>query len=471
MAPNQSKADALLSSGKSTTVVKSNKRNPYATSTASTLIKSKAAMDAKGGHMAGSSFMKRNARDKITEGIPQTRTDQLLMGLLDGKSKPQQKGSKQKSEAKGNKRQSMGTKRSLGSSGSNAERESKRAHSDSFHVLPPPPVRTYPTDIKKKPTKRLIDIGRVHEIMPPPARSYPNNNKGRVHEKAIDAVYSERRVSENKVDNTQIDSLTELNNSHEIKAADNSQGEDSAIKSFSGLTDDAMSATNTGTRDGGASSKQKCAMNSDALKPVNGKTKANSTETKPLLLLGRNRKNPRALSSGTVKQRSVSIQEVGTQSKQSTSSYVAATQSSISLEAQNEFAKFDRDGTVNLTDSIHNNVPPKPKVKHAAWYDAEDHAAIKASSKPIEDMQAKKSTKKPTSAGINDNFVRLDLKNSAGSCRGARNLKKVNKQKAWRAKYRFGKGDGGEEECTFNCPLDWWKMNQTRFPHLANLVQ
>jgi len=37
--------------------------------------------------------------------------------------------------------------------------------------------------------------------------------------------------------------------------------------------------------------------------------------------------------------------------------------------------------------------------------------------------------------------------------------------------YNTIEGDGGEEECTFNCPLDRWKMNQVRFPHLANLAQ
>jgi hypothetical protein len=42
---------------------------------------------------------------------------------------------------------------------------------------------------------------------------------------------------------------------------------------------------------------------------------------------------------------------------------------------------------------------------------------------------------------VNDNFVRLDLRNAAGSCRGARNLKKVNKQKLWRAQNRFGMND------------------------------
>lgn len=36
----------------------------------------------------------------------------------------------------------------------------------------------------------------------------------------------------------------------------------------------------------------------------------------------------------------------------------------------------------------------------------------------------------------NDNFVRLNLRNSAGSCRGARNLKKHNRQKRWNAKRR-----------------------------------
>ena len=39
--------------------------------------------------------------------------------------------------------------------------------------------------------------------------------------------------------------------------------------------------------------------------------------------------------------------------------------------------------------------------------------------------------------------------------------------------YSTIEGDGVEEECkcSFNCPLDWWKINQVRFPHLANLAK
>jgi hypothetical protein len=59
--------------------------------------------------------------------------------------------------------------------------------------------------------------------------------------------------------------------------------------------------------------------------------------------------------------------------------------------------------------------------------------------------------------GVNDNFVRLDLRNSAGSCRGARNLKKVNKHKLWRAQHRFGMNDhapGGRADDATNNGID-----------------
>ena len=53
----------------------------------------------------------------------------------------------------------------------------------------------------------------------------------------------------------------------------------------------------------------------------------------------------------------------------------------------------------------------------------------------------KKSQGRRGGVDVNDNFVRLDLRNAAGSCRGARNMKKVNKQKLWRAQHRFGMND------------------------------
>ena len=50
--------------------------------------------------------------------------------------------------------------------------------------------------------------------------------------------------------------------------------------------------------------------------------------------------------------------------------------------------------------------------------------------------------KRKTTNNNNDNFVRLNLRNNAGSCRGARNLRKHNRQKRWKAKKREEYWDG-----------------------------
>ena len=86
----------------------------------------------------------------------------------------------------------------------------------------------------------------------------------------------------------------------------------------------------------------------------------------------------------------------------------------------------------------------------ADWYDAEEHMKIEKdielAAKEKADIDALKkdnikSRGKKTGGQISDNFVRLDMRNAAGACRGARNLKKVNKQKLWRSQHRFGMSD------------------------------
>ncbi len=95
--------------------------------------------------------------------------------------------------------------------------------------------------------------------------------------------------------------------------------------------------------------------------------------------------------------------------------------------------------------------------KYAEWYDPEEHAEMeKQTTNPsdskdtsngrVSKTKGNRNQNRKTTIGINDNFVRLDLRNSAGSCRGARNLKKLNKQKHWRARHRFGMNDPGAED-------------------------
>lgn len=92
---------------------------------------------------------------------------------------------------------------------------------------------------------------------------------------------------------------------------------------------------------------------------------------------------------------------------------------------------------------------------YAEWYDQEEHSEMEKQSRKSSYCEHESNHKVSKSKGkkgrqmttrINDNFVRLDLRNSAGSCRGARNLKKLNKQKHWRARHRFGMNDPAAED-------------------------
>jgi len=92
--------------------------------------------------------------------------------------------------------------------------------------------------------------------------------------------------------------------------------------------------------------------------------------------------------------------------------------------------------------------------KYAEWYDQDEHSEMEKQSMKSSYCEQESNHKvsksngkrgRKTTTGINDNFVRLDLRNSAGSCRGARNLKKLNKQKHWRARHRFGMNDPAAE--------------------------
>jgi ATP-dependent DNA helicase Q4 len=127
---------------------------------------------------------------------------------------------------------------------------------------------------------------------------------------------------------------------------------------------------------------------------------------------------------------------------------IASTETSYSLEEP-----LVEDNTNNNNTKEQNDIDfalgndNSSRREYADWYDAEEHAEMdkeaELNAKILEETkeQTKRRKKQSSSHGINDNFVRLDLKNSAGSCRGARNLKKVNKQKLWRAQHRFGMND------------------------------
>jgi len=91
-------------------------------------------------------------------------------------------------------------------------------------------------------------------------------------------------------------------------------------------------------------------------------------------------------------------------------------------------------------------------TNYAEWYDPKEFAQMEKEAKKTKDTpqqyslakrggRMQKVSNKSCASNVNDNFVRLDMRNSSGSCRGARNLKKVNKQKLWRSQHRFGMND------------------------------
>ncbi|KAK1744325.1 ATP-dependent DNA helicase, RecQ family [Skeletonema marinoi] len=118
----------------------------------------------------------------------------------------------------------------------------------------------------------------------------------------------------------------------------------------------------------------------------------------------------------------------------------AATSASDSLEEPLKEDNTNNDDNEELDFVLNND-------SKSEWYDPDEHAEMdreaELHAKKMKETkeQTKQNRKLSSKHGINDNFVRLDLRNAAGSCRGARNLKKVNKQKLWRAQNRFGMND------------------------------
>eukprot|EP00985_Skeletonema_marinoi_P026102 scaffold19917_cov69-Skeletonema_marinoi.AAC.1 len=143
----------------------------------------------------------------------------------------------------------------------------------------------------------------------------------------------------------------------------------------------------------------------------------------------------------------------------------AATAPTVSLASEEKEESVQRDATSNNATSAGGSLEEPLKEDNtnnddnkeldfvlnndskSEWYDPNEHAAMdkeaELHAKKMKETKerTKQNRKQSSKHGINDNFVRLDLRNAAGSCRGARNLKKVNKQKLWRAQNRFGMND------------------------------
>ena len=87
---------------------------------------------------------------------------------------------------------------------------------------------------------------------------------------------------------------------------------------------------------------------------------------------------------------------------------------------------------------MNNAISTAPIHKHAEF---KPFTATKpmVSEKKLSTTSKKRKSK--SSSTNNDNFVKLNLRNNAGSCRGARNLKTHNRQKRWKARIRGLNGD------------------------------
>ena len=203
-----------------------------------------------------------------------------------------------------------------------------------------------------------------------------------------------------------------------------------------------------------------------------------SSSTKPLLLgIGRKKKSARPVSNSSVHLSKRSCVQDGSNTRNKSSFKDQGTAASVSFSSSMNI-KDSSHPVIEAKDSSKPNSNEQPgycetdinfqqvnqqsdqsksetslldnkvkEIKHASWYNPQEHAQLKFEANDNLRIQqeiknSKKTNSVSSSSGINDNYVKLDLRNSAGSCRGARNLKKVNKQKAWRAKYRFGMSDG-----------------------------
>jgi hypothetical protein len=505
----QAKANALLNTTNNArvTVVSSSKRNPYASSkpshttapnagavgaanstaaAAKQVASLKTTMSCKSTvAMKTSAFIKRNARDTGKEYVPQTQTDKLLRGMLDDKpkkKKPVKPQSKQKPVAKlerglsTNLTGEIGIKRPI----DHVNASDKRAKLDVFGM--PPPARSYPAEksttihrTKTNPKPMMSDV----LVAPPPIRSYPQEDK-LVMKKSQASAATYRPSKATKPDIMKREGPSKLSKSSGHLRV---QYEKNHISSLDESLPKQKAESSPATT---STSLVKCAakpfQNTMAVDLKNDSIQIETeVETKPLSLgIGRqNRvKSVRAVSqstrvpvpkSTTKSSLTESLVNVPSVEPKSASIIETSTTTTDFLEEPSSKAPYELQTTSSLNElntEASFDIPPEPTkpTKHAEWYNPEEHAAMKAEvSDNLRIQQELKETKSKLSsksgAGVNDNFVRLDLRNSSGSCRGARNLKKVNKQKAWRAKYRFGKSDGPEEGGGDNNGNRKWSKN------------
>lgn len=416
---------------------------------------------------ASSAFQRRNARDRGSNNLPPppTGTDKALVAMLDGPSKKQkaQKKKKKGMMMLGKDNSSTSYKRSINvSSQSDAtetasrtkQQEVKRpkiASSSSCIAMKPPPMPSYSfhktsynTTNSKTTTSSVKPRKRVSSHMNKISTSISNGKESNwmSERKAVigdafadsfggieegnnrdnGALYLKRQAS-----NGDNDDATNENNDHDFIAVQSSaalnhnMNEDVQYSNHDDIrvsnSYDQVSTT--------LGNSQLNAMNEDATNNDNDMVALQEGET--------------SIDGGMLQV---------SEKKKLASDGIANTETSDSLEEL-----LVGDSTNNNNTEEQNDIDfalgknKSSRREYADWYDAQEHAEMdkkaELNAKKMEETkeETKRRKKQSSSHGINDNFVRLDLKNSAGSCRGARNLKKVNKQKLWRAQHRFGMND------------------------------
>lgn len=465
MAPpsRQSKANALLNTTNNTriTVLSSSKRNPYAAAAGVPRAQTKSTTDRSANYDSKTSaFTKRNARDTGKQAIPTTQTDQLLMGLLDEKKvKPKDKRGAKKLAANHSKKSHAAMGHDMKST-TGHKRSFHDTNTDAVFGIMPPPSRSYPAEQKKSgmphSKKRRGDKCEKKRIMnceskkDAKSRGSHRSKQGGVltREDAVRELaavneagkyqkYSAAKESfDNQVENTQ----------GEKRTIDKSSAKQNSIKqvdekaSFDNNRYTKPTITLDGIRTGEKNATEQQLTNANNV---------SVTAAKPLSLWIGRKKSARVQSSNVAMSTTLQIHD--TASDYSTVKIQHAESYENTVANQEPTVSKPLESVANISESSNytQQLPSsciEVKPKHASWYNPQEHAALKA--EVSDNLRIQKEIKQTTKSrntsagtGVNDNFVRLDLRNSSGSCRGARNLKKVNKQKAWRAKYRFGKSD------------------------------
>ncbi|KAL3786862.1 hypothetical protein HJC23_013783 [Cyclotella cryptica] len=456
----QRKADALLDAKPTSSARKTNEstmKNPYVSRPrmpAPTVPSTKSKEISKTNTSASApAFQKRNARDKSNiapSNIPHTTTDKLLLGLLDGKVKhgatrgpthPKERQTQNHSRGKQEKRpietgvDVIHKKGNYNSSNARfGERQNKRIKS--LDLVLPPPVRCYPRAEKSNQSRVMGNANnKAREIsslrLKGPSRIGPQRYT-KTDENVANGCNIE--ISEDQSKPAVLSSGTPSNKSNLEET---------------GLPGDDFHDRHSNSVMGGARVHASC----DITIPIQPKEPMDSTLLEDGLAHTHSvAVKPLSLGIGRRTNRFSGLKPDKTVLTAPRPSVVSLEENPVSRLHNNSYSnKVVGDAMSNI--GVHNEVEPAKTAKHAEWYDPQDHAAMKCeaisnvTNKP--QKQTKPKSRNP-SVGVNDNFVRLDLKNSAGSCRGARNLKKVNRQKSWRARHRFGKSDshddGSEEE-------------------------